>query len=245
MAFLTGAPLANAGPSSQTWTTPFPHKPGDKARDKDGNEYVFCSFLLAVAGSGVVVSITPTFEAAPLLGTSLLTGRVGVAGTTVAAAEGGWVQVYGLAAVMGGGDNSSTDASVAAANGGTSVSEADAGSVWFDPQKQVTSPSGTLSLYSVDSSDTNPWTSEVATLTSNTWHGQRNTIWGMYWLKPADVSALPDSYFTARFNNVTSPVSAVSNTTGPVTLTTRATSHLGGEYYVWLNYPYLMGNRTS
>ena len=67
----------------------------------------------------------------------------------------------------------------------------------------------------------------------------------MYWLKPADVSALPDSYFTARFNNVTSPVSAVSNTTGPVTLTTRATSHLGGEYYVWLNYPYLMGNRTS
>jgi hypothetical protein len=40
-------------------------------------------------------------------------------------------------------------------------------------------------------------------------------------------------------------VSAVSATSGAVTLTTAATSHIGGEYVVFLNYPYLAGVRTS
>ena len=32
--------IAEAGATSIIFSTPFPHKPGDKGRDKDGNEYV-------------------------------------------------------------------------------------------------------------------------------------------------------------------------------------------------------------
>ena len=245
MAFLTGAPLANAGPSSQTWTTPYPHKPGDKARDKDGNEYVFCNFVTAAAGSGIAVSITPDYTAAPLLGTSLLTGRIGIAGTTVAANEGGWVQVYGLAVVQGTeGPSASTDLA-SLHTGGSSVSDDDAGFLWAIPQGGVTSPTGTILFLGGGDALDAVVASSLVSLSSNPQTGNFNIIYGMYFLRPGDVSALPDAYITGKWPTVTSPVSAVSGTTGVVTLTTKATSHYGGDWFMFLNYPYIMGARTS
>ena len=70
-------------------------------------------------------------------------------------------------------------------------------------------------------------------------------------LTAAQVSALPDRIITDHWPTVTSPVSAVSNTTGPVTLTTLVSGttavagHIGGEWIVYLNYTILSGNPTS
>ena len=232
-----------AGPTSEVWTTPFPHALGTKARDKDGNEFLFCQAVTAVAGSGILVSITADHQIAPLLNTSLLAARVGIAMQTIAAASGGWVQVYGIAFVQGGAMAAGSTELTSLNGSGVSVSEGDAFTLYPRPQLVVTSPTGTLGLHEGVSDDTN--TSEVASLSSNAPFGNINIIHGMYLLSQAQVSALPDRLITEHWPNVTSPVSAVSATSGAVTLTTAATSHIGGEFVVYLNYPYLAGVRTS
>jgi hypothetical protein len=125
--------IAAAGPTSQVYTTPFPHKPGDKARDTDGNEYLFVHFDAAVF-PGVLVGISNIYRAHPLLGTALLPERVGVAMTDATSVNGGWVQVYGLHNAVQTGE----------ASDGTASDQTVA--YGLIPQTSVGTPSGTLSL---------------------------------------------------------------------------------------------------
>lgn len=254
MAQLTGpAPAGLAGPTSQTFTTPFPHQLGATARDRRGNEYLFVQCVTAVQGEGTLVSITADNQAAPLLHTSNLNARVGVAQKQMLTTEAGWVQIYGIAFVQGNataanaaGTGASTDATSISVL--SSTSDADAFGLQCIPQLAVTSPSGTLSLAakSIDATGTQ---SSLVSDASNTQLGALNIILGMQLLSAAQVSALPDAYITERWATVTSPVSAVSNTSGPVTLTTYVSGttggHIGGEWVVFLNYPMLAGNVTS
>ena len=95
MALLTGPSItAAAGPTSQVWSTsPFPHTLGAMARDNDGNQYLYTSAVTAVSGPGILVSITADHRVAPLLHTSLLVARVGVAMARMDTNVAGWVQV--------------------------------------------------------------------------------------------------------------------------------------------------------
>ena len=239
-------PIGASGPTSQVWTTPYPHGLGERARDKAGNEYMFVQCLTAVAGSGLLVSITSDGLVAPLLNTSLLVCRVGVAQTTMAVGDGGWVQIYGTAFVQGNNSfNNAASTELTSIGAGVSTSEADANGLQPVPQFAVTSPTGTLSLVPLGGADEEVRSSLVSLSSNVQPFGNINIINGMYLLTATAVSNLPNAFIIAQYPTVTSPVSAVSNTTGPVTLTTLATSHIGGEWVVFLNYPYLSGIRTS
>ena len=133
MAELVGpGAIGFGGPTSQVWTTPFPHKPGDKGRDPEGNEYVFCDFTGTVFG-GVLVAINEAYQATPLLGTANEPARVGVAQTAATSDNGGWVQIYGLHKAVQTGMASDAGAS-------------DSAGYIMAPQTSVGSPSGTLTL---------------------------------------------------------------------------------------------------
>lgn len=260
MANMVGpGPVGTAGPTSAVFTTPYPHALGDRAKDKRGNEYMFVQCVTAVAGEGTLVSITADNLAAPLLHTSLLNARVGIAQHQMLVAEAGWVQIYGIAFVQGNnmaanevGVGSSTDATSIGVL--TSTSEADVFDLRPIPQLVVTSPTGTINFaarYTAAAEDQ----SSLVSASSNTPLDALNQILGMFLLSAAQVSALPDNYITERYPmaGTTSPVSgalaAVTNTTGPVTLTTYVSGttggHIGGEWVVFLNYPVLSGNKTS
>lgn len=228
MASLTGGALNPAGPSSQTWTSPFPHKPGEKARDKFGNEYVFCEFITTNVSGGVLVQIDSMYRAFPLLGTARVGGRVGVAMTgATAGTDAGWVQIYGLH--LGVQTSGATDS-----DGGSAYLSSDQTVDYaLVPQSSVTTPSGTLHMI-VNESNTSVEASTNFIPIKN------------MWLVPAgQVSNIPDALFTDFYSNVTSPVSAVSNTSGAVTLisgTTNGTSmHTGTHRPVFLNYPFVDG----
>ena len=254
MAFMIGpGPIGQAGGTSQVFTTPWPHSLGERARDKRGNEYMFVACRTAVAGDGILVSITADGYAAPLLHTSLLNARVGVAQKQMAVDEAGWVQIYGVCFVQGNnmaanavGVGSSTDATSIGVL--TSTSEADAFGLQPIPQLVATSPTGTLN-FAVQALAAEETDSSLVSAASNTQLGALNLILGMQLLSAAQVSNLPNSYFTERWPTVTSPVSAVSDTSGPVTLTTYVSGttggHIGGEWVVFLNYPMLSGGKTS
>lgn len=254
MAHLTGPAITAAGATSDVFSTsPFPQQLGTQQRDNDGNIYLFCSCVTAVAGAGILVSITADHQVAPLLHTSGLVARVGVAQKQLAVGEAGWVQVYGIAFVQGNnmaanavGVGASTDATSIGVL--TSTSEADALGLVCIPQLVVTSPTGTLNFAARWSAALES-DSSLVSAASNTNTGALNVIQGMYLLSAAQVSALPDRLITAHWPNVTSPVSAVSDTSGPVTLTTYVSGttggHIGGEWVVFLNYPAVTGNLTS
>ena len=255
MAHLTGPAItAAAGPTSEVWSTsPFPHSLGAMARDNDGNQYIYVSCATAVAGAGILVSLTADHFVAPLLHTSGLAARVGVAQHQLAVGEAGWVQVYGVAFVQGNnmaanavGVGSSTDATSIGVL--TSTSEQDALGLVCIPQLVVTSPTGTLNFAERWSAAAES-DSSLVSAASNTNLGALNVIQGMYLLSAAQVSALPDRIITEHWPTVTSPVSAVSNTTGPVTLTSYVSGttggHIGGEWIVFLNFPIVTGNLTS
>ena len=207
-----------------------------------------------MSGPGILVSITADHFVAPLLHTSGLQARVGVAQTRLDPDQAGWVQIYGVAFVQGNnmaanavGTGSSTDATSIGVL--TSTSEADARSLRPIPQLVVTSPTGTLNFAEAALADNQQ--SSLVSDASNTQLGALNVIEGMYLLSAAQVSALPDAFITAHWPTVTSPVSAVSDTSGPVTLTTLVSGttvvagHIGGEWVVYLNFPKLSGNLTS
>lgn len=254
MAQLIGpGPIGQAGPTSQVFTTPFPHRLGETARDYRGNEYLFVQCVTAIQGEGTLVSITADNQAAPLLHTSLLNARVGVAQKQMLTTEAGWVQIYGIAFVQGNnvgntavGTGASTDATSIGVL--SSTSEIDAFGITCVPQLAVTSPSGTLNFAPKWDAATGTQSS-LSSDASNLPTAALNVILGMHLLTGAQVSALPDAYITERWPSVTSPVSAVSNTSGPVTLTTYVSGttggHIGGEWVVFLNYPMLQGNITS
>lgn len=220
--------IGAAGPVSDIYTTPFPHKPGDKARDKRGNEYVFVAYTGNVSG-GVVVAIDSMYNATPLLGTARVGSRVGIAMTGATAnTNGGWVQIYGMhIAVQVSG---ATDSDGGSAN----LSSDQTVNYILIPQTSVTTPSGTLAMVA--------FTAGTSIAESSV---EANRIWGMWLVPAAEVSAIPDADWLDVYSNVTSPVSAVSNTSGAVTLisgTTNGTSiHTGTSRPVFLNYPWVNG----
>lgn len=216
MAQLIGRGLVGvAGPTSQTWTTPFPHKPGDLARDRDGNEYLFVNFITTNVSGGVLVLINSENAAAPLLGTARIGGRVGVAMTgATQGTDGGWVQIYGVHFAVQG--NAASDSLV-------SDQTVD---YHLIPQTSVSTPSGTLSLVieenvtSVESAST-----------------EYVPIRNMWLVPSAEVSDLDHTDALG-----TSTVSAASGPVTAVTATTNGTSmHTGLCWPVFLNYPYVDG----
>lgn len=102
MAQLTGqGPTAlPASGTTNTYLAPYPIKVGTRARDVDGNEYVFCDFGGPVS-QGIWVTINTLHVANAVVAND--TGRIGVvcggvgpAGTELTSTLGGWVQIYGL-----------------------------------------------------------------------------------------------------------------------------------------------------
>lgn len=131
---LTGVPGAYPGNgTSDVYTTPFPIQPGTRARDRDGNEYVFCDFTATVY-AGVLVQITAANLASPLLGTAGEAYRVGVVIAASATSDNaGWVQIYGL--------HDAVQTSFASDSSVTSGFGSGAG---LTAQTSISTPSGTL-----------------------------------------------------------------------------------------------------
>ncbi len=147
MAQLTGPATGFPGDTGKTYTTPYPIRPGTRARGAGadtGNEYEFVDFGGPVS-PGIAVVIDDFFVATPLLSTSV--GRVGIAcggpgphGTEATSDLGGWVQIFGLC----------TFAQT------QSASDADTkGLATVVAQLAVTSPSGSLSFLTSTSTDAN------------------------------------------------------------------------------------------
>lgn len=217
-----------AGNTSDFYTTPYPHKPGDKGRDKDGNEYLFVDYSVGPVYYGVIVGIAADNTAAPLLGTARIPLRVGIAMGGVATSasgmtsdHGGWVQVYGL--------------HVAAQTGWTSSGLSSDGTVEYFavPQTSVGSPTGTFSLITQAAGS-----SIAGTSTDN------SRIWGLWVLDPAQVSNLTPFPTAAAFG------ASVSDTSGPtsvglnagVAAGTATSAFIGQTAIVFLNYPWIDGN---
>ena len=211
--------IAAAGPTSAMFTTPFPHKVGDKARDNEGNEYLFVDFTASVY-YGQLVQIDTNFLAAPLLGTANRPYRVGVvcSGTPSSANHptsdnAGWVQIYGV--------HSAVQTGVATDGG---VSATAGGAYFCIPQTSVGTPSGVLALV----------VQATGLQTSNTSAGA-NVIYGMWVVDFAETS-----------NMTTYP--GTSATSGPVsrdvlndTSGANTSAFIGQTYAVFLNYPYVTG----
>src|SRR3990167_2215237 len=144
MAHLHGqGPIGLGGPTSVFHTTPFPHAPGDRAKDNAGNEYMYVDFLGTVY-YGTLVQIDTQNRAAPLLGTANRAYRVGVVmggtpstrtGEHPTSDNGGWGQIYGVHPAVQAG--TATDAGVSATVGGADFAI---------PQTSVGTPSGVLAL---------------------------------------------------------------------------------------------------
>lgn len=119
MATLQGPTVVFSGGVSESYTTPFPHALGTKARDAEGNEYVFCS-------TGAETTVCP--EQVVVIGSNWNVVAIGAAGaqgpvgvvadyakrgltsafsSAYAAATGIWVQIYGRAYIMYGGGGTS------------------------------------------------------------------------------------------------------------------------------------------
>ena len=142
MALMTG-PISGfpSGGTSEVYTTPFPVKVGTRGRDTSGNEYVFCDYTATVY-DGVVVILTDTFTAAPLLGTANVPGAIGVViASTATSDNGGWVQIYGLNIRVQ--TNNASDTSTSGV----------AGTQGLRAQTSVTTPSGTVGFVSDASTD--------------------------------------------------------------------------------------------
>ena len=213
-----GPPLA-AGGTSVIFSAPFPHKPGEKARDKDGNEYVFVDFLNTVY-YGALVQINSLYQAAPLLGTANIPFRVGVvcSGNPSSADhptsdQAGWVQVYGVHPAVQTG---------VATDGGVSAT---AGGAYFCiPQTSVGTPSGTLSLVVQATA-----VSIINTSTSG------NVIYGMWVVDFAEVTDLTTWPGSSGASGPTSR-DILNDTSGANT-----SAFIGQTYAVFLNYPYVIG----
>ena len=103
MAQLTAPMIAFPGGYTSnvfSMTSPIaPIKPGTRARDVSGNEYVFCDYTATVyAGVCVVISGDGNFTAQPL--TSSDHGAVGIVAGQATSDQGGWVQIYGYNAAV-------------------------------------------------------------------------------------------------------------------------------------------------
>ena len=119
MSTLQGPTNSFAGGTSAIFTTPFPHALGTKARDAQGNEYVFCSTGAATTVCPEqVVLINSDWTVTPI-GAAGGQGPIGVVpdyqkhGLTSAlvsgypAGTGLWIQIFGRAYIMYGGGGTS------------------------------------------------------------------------------------------------------------------------------------------
>ena len=134
-----------SGGTQAMFTTPYPMRVGQRARDVDGNEYVFCDFGAAVS-PGIWVTISAVHVANPVVSSQASPIRVGVVcggpgpiGTELTSNMGGWVQIYGLCNFAL--TNEASDV-------GTTFGVLAAGKV-------ATSPAGTVGYVSIVSLDAN------------------------------------------------------------------------------------------
>lgn len=131
----TGVAGVLPGDSSKSYTTPWPVKPGTRARDVDGNEYLFTDYLNTMY-PGTLAVINELNQAGPLLIGSR--GRVGVVMGGGTSDAGGWVQIFGSNIHVQTGF-----ASDAVGGFGSGITSAQACA-----QTSVTTPSGTISWVS-------------------------------------------------------------------------------------------------
>lgn len=186
MALLTGHISGYPGSTSVVHTTPFPVKPGTRARDVDGNEYVYCDFTGTIYGRTPVV-ISSDYTAAPITIATGNTNVLGVACTYGTSDNAGWVQIYGRC-LMQVGINAASPSDAAA---GPTTLRTSAATIFIVPTS-ITSPA-VLGYVSVLTSGVEPY------------------VIGMYVATDASV--------------------------GDVSAVTSATSHIGSEIAVFLNYP--------
>lgn len=218
--------MGQAGPTSNFYTSPFPHAPGERARDREGNEYMFVDFTATVY-FGTLVQITSTGQASPLLGTTAIGSRVGVVvgglATTVSpnhptSDHGGWVQIYGVHPAVQTG---------VASGGGASDS-----TVGFEviPQTSVGTPSGVFSLVA----PTDLSGASGASTSANIIHG----MWLVPFTEVTDLTTWPGSSGSSGpTSNNNWLTDGASQTSGANT-----SAFIGQTYAVFLNYPYVTGN---
>ena len=221
MANLVGQGQAlSAGPTSAIFSTPFPHKPGDKGRDANGNEYVFVDFTATVY-YGCVVQITSLYTASPLLGTANRPFRVGVvcsgtpstvAGDHPTSDNGGWVQIYGVHPAVQTGMTS---------DGGASDT---AGAYFAIPQTSVGTPSGTMTV--------RLQATAVSIINTST---EANLIYGMWLVDFSEVTDIADWNGSSAATGP-STMDVLNSTSGANT-----SAFSGTTFAVFLNYPYVLG----
>lgn len=226
MAGLFANPLGFGGNASDLYTTPYPHKLGDKARDKNGNEFMFVDFGAASMSIGSVVGITIANVAFPLSTTAPTAASGSRVGVVVSASptslQAGWVQVYGFAMVQ-------CDAGLG--TGAASASDVtDTSTRAITPTTVVTTPQGAISLVNIPV----PSSNQIVSL-------EIDEIVGMWPVTQADATDYPN--FSGDMSGMDhivtgSAVTQVSETSGlGVTNTTNVA--LSTNYIpVFLNYPY-------
>lgn len=217
--------IATAGATSVFFPTPFPHNPGDKARDTEGNEFLFVDFTATVY-YGCVVQINSSHLAAPLLGTAAEAYRVGIVmGGTASTVSGnhptsdhaGWVQVYGVHPAV----------QTGSASGGL-VSDSTVAGYWCIPQTSVGTPTGTLSVI-LQGAGTSIAQSSI----------DGNIIYNMWLVNFGEVTDMTRLTTYPGASGASGPVSrneVAGDTSGPNT-----SAFIGQTYAVFLNYPYVTG----
>jgi hypothetical protein len=225
MAGLKGFAGGFPGNASDLYTTPYPASLGDKARDRNGNEFLFVDFGAAGLSIGSVVGITAAHVAFPLSTTSPTAAGGSRVGVVVAASptslQAGWVQVYGFALVQ---------ADAGLGTGAASASDVtDTSTRTLTPTTVVTSPQGALSLVNLPV----PTSNQVTSL-------EIDEIIGM-WMVPGPEATDIVGYsgdMSGLDHMVTgSAVTQVSETSGIGV--TNTTAGISTNYItVFLNYPY-------
>lgn len=212
--------IVEAGATSVIFSLPFPHRPGDRAKDSAGNEFLFVDFT-ATTYYGCLVQIDSLNRAAPLLGTSLEAYRVGVvcsgtpstiSGNHPTSDNAGWVQIYGVHPAVQTG---------AASDGLVSDSTV---AYWCVPQTSVGTPSGVLTVRA-QGAGTSIAQSSV----------DGNMIYGMWLVHLGQVSDLSD-YPGASGASGPATNDVLNSTSGAAT-----SAFIGQTYAVFLNYPCVTG----
>ncbi len=222
MAELVGpGAIAEAGATSVYFTTPYPHHVGDKARDTEGNEYLFCDFTATVY-YGCLVQITSTHLASPLLGTASIAYRVGIVCSGEATTDNhptsdnaGWVQIYGT--------HPAAQTAIVSQGGAVGVSITAGGAYACIPQTSVGTPSGTFCMIAQGTGTSIAQTSVDA-----------NIIYGMWVI---DIGQTSDLTTFPGTSGVTGPTSVLMGLTSG----TNTSAFAGGSFAVFLNYPYVTG----
>lgn len=212
--------IVEAGATSVIFSLPFPHKPGDRAKDSAGNEFLFVDFT-ANTYFGCLVQIDSLNRAAPLLGTSLEAYRVGVvcsgtpstvAGNHPTSDNAGWVQIYGVHPAVQTGT---------ASDGLVSDSTA---AYWAVPQLAVGTPTGTLGLRIQGAGTSIAQSSQ-----------EGNLIVGMWLVHMGQVTDLTD-YPGASGASGPATNDVLNSTSGAAT-----SAFIGSTYAVFMNYPVVYG----